>query len=354
VQTGSPPCIAYVVRIDGSRELEPGHPPFSPIASLRLRALIPASELARRIRVVLVPFERFLEDPGLASVGKVRAAVLGKLSVTEVETMDWRRERLFHNIANLAYPLFADFSDNYAALSTTRSTILMEYQETMGSLVPLTVPCGALAEQLRAHARHGVHVIEDPYELAETPAAFAPAQAMLRLCWFGNSYDAAVLTDQLASLAASLHSRRLRMDFVTAPARREFFAQLARRLSEVHAQMEVRFIEWSPESVAGALGDCDLIVLPQDSQSAWGRCKSHNRLVQAIRAGRVALASAIPSYEELAAFSCVGDDLSASARYALAQPNEVLERLRSGQAYVRKRFAPERVAARWAEVLGLG
>jgi hypothetical protein len=354
MQTDPGGCLAYVVRIDRPRELLPGQAPFSPMASLRLRTFIPGSELARRLKVVLVPFDQFLEDPGLATLGSVRAAVIGKLSVSEVETMAWRRDGLFNAVQQCPYPLFADFSDNYAALGHSRSPLLVDYQARMASLVSLTVPCAALAEQLRPQAAYGVEVVEDPYELAEMPAVFAPQHDALRLCWFGASYDAESLSDSFVSIAASLRAKRLRVDFVTAPAHRYFPAQLAGQLSAVHPSAELRFIEWSPSNVATALQDCDLVVLPQDPRSEWARGKSHNRLVQAIRAGRIALASAIPSFVELADFACVGDDLPTLAHYALAHRSELLERVRAGQAYVRGRFAPERIAARWAEVLGLG
>lgn len=353
MQTDERDCLAYVIRTDRLRELAPGQALFSPMASLRLRVLIPGSELARRLKVVLVPFDQFLEA-GLTALGKVRAVVIGKLSVSEVETMAWRRERLFAVIADRADNVFADFSDNYAALAATRSAVLADYQARMASLAALTVPCAALAEQLGRHAARGVHVVEDPYELAEMPAVCSPGEDELRLCWFGASYDADLLNASFVALAASQRGKRLRVSFVTASERQAFVAQLGARLEAVHPDAKVRLIGWSPENVATALADCDLVVLPQDSHSEWGRGKSHNRLVQAIRAGRVALASAIPSYLELADFACVDDDFVASARYALANPAQMQERVRTGQAYVRARFAPQRIAERWADVLSVG
>lgn len=350
----SSPCLAYVVRTDRVREVKPGQAAFSPLASLRLRVLIPAAELARRWAVRLVPFEQFLEDPALRALGTPQAVVIGKLSVAEVETMAWRRERLFESIRACPCPVFADFSDNYAALGAARSAALVEYQDRMAALVPLTVPCAALAEQLRAQAAHGVHVIEDPYELEEAPAEFSPPADELRLCWFGASYDADLVQGAFVALAQGLRATRLRLDLVAAPTSRAFAAQMSARLAAVHPQAAARFVEWSPAASAAALAAADLVVLPQDTSSPWGRAKSHNRLVQAIRAGRVALASPIPSYLELAAFACVGEDLASLAQHALARRTEVLERVRAGQAHVRERFAPQRIAQRWAEVLRLG
>lgn len=130
--------------------------------------------------------------------------------------------------------------------------------------------------------------------------------------------------------------------------------RLEARLREVHPAAEVRFRAWSFAAVARALEACDVAVLPQDAKSAWGRGKSHNRLVEAIRAGRLAVASAIPSYLELADFAQVDDDLPAALAAALAAPAAMIDKLRNGQARVGERFAPRRIAERWSEVLGLG
>lgn len=345
--------VAYVLRTDARRELTPGRAPFSSLASLRLRVLIPGSELARRAKVTLVPFDHFLADPALSTLPGLRAIVLGKLSVSEVETMDSRLERLFQAIERCPHPVFADFSDNYAALAETRSSVLRDYQTRMSSLARLTVPCEALAQQLAPHAKQGIDVVEDPYEIEQGSVRFDPGAEVLHCCWFGASFDTDSIHDSFVSLVTALRDRRVRIDFVAGAARRPFAQRLAARLSDVHGAVNLSFIEWSVQRVATALARCDLVLLPQDYGSDWGRTKSHNRLVQAIRAGRIALASPIPSYLELADYACVGEDFAACVREALRDAEDMTQRVREGQALVRDRFSPERIAERWAQILGV-
>jgi hypothetical protein len=61
------PDVAFVLNgVDDVIRMPAGARPFSPLASVRLRVLIPASELARRTNVVLVPLRHFIEGPSCA------------------------------------------------------------------------------------------------------------------------------------------------------------------------------------------------------------------------------------------------------------------------------------------------
>jgi len=346
--------LAYITRVDRELELGPGSAVNSSMASMRLRMLVPGAELARSIRVMLIPFARFLQDPALAALQNVRAIVIGKLSVGEVEALgDAGRDRLFDALRRCGHALFADFSDNYPAFGGPHAAQLADYQSRMGEAAALTVPCRALAQAIGAQAKHGIHVIEDPWETPERPARFAPEADALRLCWFGAAYEPEVVEGAFAALAKAQPKRSLRVEFLALGTRAPMARQLEARMRAVNAASMVRFHEWSFDAVARSLADCDCAVLPQDSRSPWGRCKSHNRLVQAVRAGRVALASAIPSYVELADCALVDDDLPAALGAALEQPAAALQKVVAGQSLVRERFSPQHIAARWAEVLGL-
>jgi hypothetical protein len=102
-----------------------------------------------------------------------------------------------------------------------------------------------------------------------------------------------------------------------------------------------------------AIARSDFVVLPQEHGTPWGRVKSHNRLVETIRGGRLAIASPIPSYLELADYAWVGEPLGAGLRWALQHPDDATRRVVRGQAYVAERFSPEAIGAKWARALGI-
>ena len=140
---------------------------------------------------------------------------------------------------------------------------------------------------------------------------------------------------------------------VTANESRPAVQAIHEHLRRRHPGFELVFTAWSLQSTEAAIERSDVVLLPQEHATAWGRVKSHNRIVSAIRGGRLAVASPVPAYQELASFAWVGEDLAAGVRWALAQPEEAAARVAVGQMYVESRFAPQAVGRRWAEALGI-
>jgi hypothetical protein len=254
-------------------------------------------------------------------------------------------------------PLFADFCDNYADVTQrTGASFFVEYQGTLGRHCRLIASTEALRAVLEPFAQRGIDVIDDPYESPTAQAIRVGDSNPLRLCWFGNlaPASAAPLERAVESIASRFAERSLELEIVASGGARELVAALAARYAQVHPRFAFRFLEWSLAAAAVALERCNFVLLPQDVQSEWGRVKSHNRLVEAIRAGRWAIASPIQAYQDLRDFAWVGDDLAEGLAWSLANPGVAAERLSQGQTYVAERFSPERVGHAWQRVLGLG
>lgn len=351
--------IVFVTEVPGPRLILPTDRVHSSLASVRLRVLAPARELARRVPVVLAPRGAVLEAPRRAALGDPRAIVIGKLSSAEVLAREreldaflrWLRED------GATLPVYADVSDDYAALAQTlRQPFLERYQRALTAACAMIVPCEALAARFRAAAQRGVAVVEDPWESPRTNPPRAAEGASLRLCWYGNVSEANLppVEGGLGQVAQRLSGGPpVSLDFVAAAARRDLARGLAERLRRIHPGFELRFVEWSLESTWRAIDQADFVLLPQETADDWGRVKSHNRLVEAIRGGRLAICSPIPSYQELADYAWVGDDLGEGVSWALAHPAQAVERVAAGQSYISRRFAPEEIGGKWARALGL-
>ena len=148
---------AFVAFLTHSAEVQPvnaGERLFADTASTRLRVLIPAAELARRVPVRLVPLARFLADPSLRALGAPRAVVIAKLAAGAVAAMERELTALLDAVAagRCPAPVFADLSDDYAALADAlRAPFLAEYQRRLAEHCALTVPCAALRDALAPH-----------------------------------------------------------------------------------------------------------------------------------------------------------------------------------------------------------
>jgi len=358
-----PSVIGFVTMVQARRRIAPDDVGTAALASTRLRLLIPAIELARRhaTTVEVIPLDALRDVSALEGEPRLTALVLGKLSTDFVRANESLLRSVLDTLAAAGrrQQVVADLSDDYSALAKeSDSSFLKTYQATLLKRFDLIVSCEALRARLAPRARGAVTVIEDPYE---SPAPREPrgprsgAGAALRLCWFGNigasNFD--MVAEAFKAIARGMQDRGLHIDIVTRADRRAAFSTLAGELARLHSSLTLEFIEWSPALTWAAIERCDVVVLPQDHVGSWGRVKSHNRLVEAIRGGRIAVASPIPSYEELQDFAWVGADLAAGVRWALANADEAVRRVAAGQHAVEQRFAPRVIGEKWAQALGL-
>lgn len=347
--------IAFMTFVDEPRFLAQNDTLQSDQASMRLRVGLPARELARRYRVCLVPISYIEQDPTLARLGKVRAVVIGKLPVNFFLSQADRARRLLDWTEAMARECrtVVDFSDDLGAAAAMFSQpVLLKFQKRLLQACPATVTNEALLQRLASDSRHGLTVIEDPYESAQAgEPRFAP-NSVVRLVWFGvfGPPLRAFVEAQLGDIARGL-SRPIELAFLTHSSQMDLVSDMANALTKMNDGFSLRFVPWSLSATAYELQRCDIVVLPQDVKSDWGRVKSHNRLVESIRAGRFAVASPIPAYLELADYGWIREDLCSGIKWALDHRDEVLSRVAAGQAYIGERFAPSGIAAKWSRVL---
>jgi len=349
--------VAFVVQVEAPTRVNPDEAYDSSIASTRLRVIAPARQLARRVPVWLVPLEEFLRDPALSGLGNVGAVVVGKLPTQEMLRL---RATLAELLARAGAPrpgtaLYADLPDDLAALGKAMGApFLAEYQKGLGACCTFIAPCRALAESVARDARRGIVVVEDPYETPQR-AVRATASSPLRLMWFGNLglVNAPALEAELAALAGRFRDTALHVEMVAHGDVAHLAHAMDARLRAAHPDIEIGFTAWSLQATDEALQRSDFVLIPQDFRSEWGRVKSHNRLVTAIRGGRLAIASPIPAYRELADYARIGADLAAGLRWALARPEQAAARVLAGQRHVAQRFAPETIGRKWAAALGI-
>jgi hypothetical protein len=134
----------------------------------------------------------------------------------------------------------------------------------------------------------------------------------------------------------------------------EYTADLAQGVQAINAQfapaLDAQLIPWSLETQRGALHECQLVLIPSDPADAFKAGASANRIAEALNAGRFPVASPLPSYLPFSEAAWVGQDLVQGIEWALANRDEVIARIRRGQALVSAKFAAERVGQQWREL----
>jgi hypothetical protein len=180
------------------------------------------------------------------------------------------------------------------------------------------VTCNSAAMRFRIHQACGViaHIVPDPWEGPEQPPGWGEG-----LLWFGHKSN---LKD-LARIAPSLKSYP--------------------SLTVTNLDMD-GVIPWSPESQRQALADCAMVVIPTGKNP----CKSANRMIESIRAGRFVAAEPLPAYEEFSRWMWVGN-IAEGVAWARAHPEEAVRRVEIAQRYIRNRYAPDTIGRQWLKVV---
>jgi len=222
------------------------------------------------------------------------------------------------------------------------------YSEILKNCDAVVVNSERMAELMAPHTAHRPQIIEDAILGSMGEPAFTPGPR-LELLWFGHPTNLRYLVPSIEPLARFALQRRCRLTVVT-----EYTADLAQGVQAINAQfapaLEAQLIPWTLETQRSALHECQLVLIPSDPADAFKAGASANRIAEALNAGRFPIASPLPSYRLFSEAAWVGQDLVQGIEWALANRDEVIARIRRGQALVRAKFTAERVGHQWREL----
>ena len=223
------------------------------------------------------------------------------------------------------------------------------YTEALKICDVVTVNSERMAELMAPHTVRRPPVIEDAVLGAMADAAFAPAKRV-ELLWFGHPTNLRYLHAARDALAQYAARRPCRLTVVTQDS-----AEVRGWIEAINGRfmpaLEARFIPWSLQSTRAALDECDVVLIPSDPSDPLKAGASANRIAEALNAGRFPVASPLRSYLPFAEAAWLGADLAEGIRWALANPGEVLARIRRGQALVSEKFAADRTGRQWGDLL---
>lgn len=298
----------------------------SDLASVRYRITIPAQAIAGSKVTYLGPganrrtlLERFA-DADAVVFGKVFDPSLAQSALEIAGELRKREVRIV-----------ADFSDDHF-VNPTLGPIYRAFANVADAVVASTA---GLAEVLKSQTPIPVTVVGDPVEGArgEPRGGIEPPP---RLLWFGHPLNLDVLPLGLDQI----NERRIpfALTVITAP------GAGAQTLGH-------RFLPWSTEAVFDELRACDAVIIPSDPHDPRKVVKSANRFTEGLWAGRFVIAHPLPSYEPLAGYGWVGEDLGQGVQWLLEHFDEALGRIRAGQEWVAQNCSPAAIARAWEAVI---
>ena len=189
------------------------------------------------------------------------------------------------------------------------------------------VVCPTVSMQKALRAAYGVDavVVNDPWEAPEH-TAIEPGR---RAVWFGH------------------FSNMNSLDHVGCERELESFEIVTNLKSEHFGHIKVT--GWTAEAQRNAILGANIVFLPTENTQRW-RVKSPNRVLEALRYGRFVVSGPhVESYAEFAPFIWRGD-IREGLHWAQSNRGRALQMVKDGQAYIRERYSPERIAEQWMGV----
>jgi hypothetical protein len=354
--------VCWLVRVPiGGRD---GHP-YSPLAGVRMRTLMPVAELQRAghdARIVQLPDSGAADASTLALLQSSDAVFVGPLLPAPEQSIDDAAATVFALIDRLrerGIKTCADIHDDHFEVPGR----IEYFTGLVRKADAVFVNSVAMAALVAKYTPRPVKVIGDPYEGPRGEARFDPAAdrewidrllpwraQRLKLAWFGHQSNLQPVYDLAQAIAEARTRWAVDISFVS----RDGFG--ARDFCEIFnhhhgGRCRTKFIEWSPESTQRALHECDLAVVPGDPKLRKTEVKSPNRIAEILRAGRFAVAYSIPSYMQFADYAWIGENIVAGIAWAMQNRHEVRARIRAGQDYVEQKFSPPAIGAQWHDAL---
>lgn len=190
----------------------------------------------------------------------------------------------------------------------------------------VTVSTEALAAKFS-----GAVLVQDPYEYPEKLPRFQPEE-IIKVLWYGHASN----INALANVWEELHGNHVLI--LTNP--------------EVADMTNMPITPWSLARQMQGLAECDVVIVPVEDLPKK-HTKSANRMIEAIRSGRFVVASSTPSHDEFKQWMYVGN-IGQGLKWVRQHRDEIEERIREAQNYIRERYSPETIGEKWEKVCDFG
>ena len=339
----------------------------SPYASVRYRAIVPATQLRRMGHDVAFAALPTWQCPQADLPDTI--VVSKQFGFEDPQRYGQLAERLRQQLQRAAAQgvrIVSDYCDDHFS----RPGVQDHFRALAAMSHVCTVGSQELAATVALHTQAPVRVVGDPIGSPQAePRVYRTdpllrrtvqswlsggrATQRLRMIWYGgNATSFAPVLDWATTLAGLADRTPWLLTLVTAPN-----AQLDKAVAafnERHSpKAAIEFLGWTEQDQWEAVRHADVVLIPTEMGDARTLVKTSNRLTDALHMGRYVIASPVPAYRAYAEFASLTDQPVEALSAYLDQPDLHLERIRAGQKAALDNASPAFVAAQWLGALTL-
>jgi hypothetical protein len=203
---------------------------------------------------------------------------------------------------------------------------------------------------VKTHTGRDSIVMPDPFERPRLLPKFSPG-GDINLLWFGSQSSFKFLP--MAEIWQRLEKEVCNYSYtmVSAKTDRVFSKfQLRQRKGAVSGINldRVNMKEWTWELQGQLLEQCDIVLMPVQTNNPRTDTKSANRVIDSLISGRFVITTPLASYEEFASYTWQGDYIE-GIKWAIENPDQVVDRIKKGQQYVEENYSAARLSKQFIE-----
>ena len=325
------------------------------MASIRLQ-LAPAIKAAqsRKIETEIWSLHSDKIDEQVL-MNKHLACIVGKLSARShlEQSMYIANSAILSRFKDINVPIISIYSDNHARKEGLMGTLYRQILCASSLVVCPTKSLQKAAKQFNNQVK--TCVIEDPWQVQDMIGMRERLGECIEILWFGShmnwKYMKNILTDTwrilephgkytFNVLAANIAIDVIKNNLIK---------------SNPPRNVQIRIIPWSnkdqPNQLQMVLENSDIVLVPSDPDDPAKQGVSHNRVVDAVRAGCIAIASPMPSYKEIEKVALIGDNIPKMLRKVIDNYDSFSANISQSREAVLERFSPDLNAKKWGDVI---
>ena len=193
-------------------------------------------------------------------------------------------------------------------------------------------------------------VMPDPYERPKLTPKFTPNKE-LKLLWFGSqsSFKFFPIVECWQRLEKEIVDYKFTM--VSAKTDRVLSKMTQRQnkgqISGINfSKLDMQ--QWTWDHQGKLLTECDIVLMPVQTDNPRTDTKSANRVIDSLISGRFVITTSLASYEEFAPYTWQGDYIE-GIKCAQTNPDQVIDRITKGQQYVEQNYSAKVLSKKFIE-----
>ena len=207
----------------------------------------------------------------------------------------------------------------------------------------ITTTCELLQTKIKKYTGKTAYIIPDPTEREQEEPSFMPGEH-IRFSWYGGRksfslFDWDKVFNEIKTVTNNftVHAVTNKPD------------KASKRLSHLREQKKLIMYSWSYDIQGQIVRESDIVLLPLPQDMPLVQVKSPNRVIDGIQQGRFVLTNdGVDSYKNLNNFIHIGN-IKDGLNWALNNKEQVLEKIKLGQEYIKNNHSPEVIGKKWIE-----